>query len=148
MSSMSPQAKIQQARAIAMEAHQGQADKTGEPFIAHVERVADGVEGEDQTIVAWLHDVVEKAPGWSFARLRQAGFSDDVIDAVDAMTKRAGEDYLDFCRRAVANPLARPVKRADLLDNIAQVRRMGGDTGKYEQGLRILHAQETGGSEH
>lgn len=140
----SPGTKIQQARAIAFAAHAGQTDKTGEPFIAHVERVAQAQVGEEETIVAWLHDVVEKAPGWSVERLLQAGFSQQIVDAVDAMTKRAGEDYLDFCRRAVANPLARPVKRADLLDNIAQVQRMGGDTLKYEEGLRILQAEEAG----
>ena len=54
------------------------------------------------------------------------------------MTKRVGEDYAAFVRRAATNPLARAVKRADLEDNLAQARETGAPTQKYEQGLEIL----------
>ncbi len=142
MSATSGHSLVQQARSIAIDAHRGQAAKTGEPFIDHVARVAASVDDDEQAVVAWLHDVVEKAPNWTLERLRAAGFSDAVLSAVDAMTKREGEDYFDFCRRAFANPLARPVKRADLLDNIAQVVSMGGDTFKYEEALRLLDSRD------
>lgn len=130
---------LEKAIAIATEAHEGQSAKTGGPFIDHVARVAGAVADGDQKVVAWLHDVVEKCPGWSFERLHQEGFSKTVIDAVDAMSKRDGEDYFDFVRRSIENPLARPVKRADLTDNIWQMRQMGGDDGKFAEGLRILN---------
>jgi (p)ppGpp synthase/HD superfamily hydrolase len=141
---MSYDTQLKKAIDIAAEAHEGQSSKTGGPFIDHVRRVAERVTGEDETLVAWLHDVVEKGPGWTFERLRAEGFSEIVIDAVDAMSKRDGEDYFDFVRRSIANPLARPVKRADLTDNLAQMRQMGGDGGKFAEGLRILNDEYPG----
>ncbi|CDZ49793.1 HD domain-containing protein [Neorhizobium galegae] len=129
---------IDKAIAIATQAHQGQSSKTGGPFIDHVRRVAENVAGEDEKQVAWLHDVVEKGPGWTFERLREEGFSEAVVDAVDAMSKRDGEEYFAFVRRSIENPLARPVKRADLSDNLAQMHQMGGDGSKFAEGLRIL----------
>ena len=134
--------QLLQAQAIASAAHQGQTAKTGEPLIDHVARVAAGVRTETEKTVAWLHDVVEKCPEWPLERLRAAGFDDAVVQAVDAMSKRPGEEYLAFCRRAIANPLARPVKRADLLDNLDQARRIGSDTQKYEEALRLLTAEQ------
>ncbi|CDZ70619.1 Hypothetical protein NGAL_HAMBI2610_22220 [Neorhizobium galegae bv. orientalis] len=130
---------IDKAIVIATHAHQGQSSKTGGPFIDHVRRVAENVAGEDEKQVAWLHDVVEKGPGWTFERLGQEGFSKAVVDAVDAMSKRDGEEYFAFVRRSIENPLARPVKRADLTDNLAQMRQMGGDGSKFAEGLRILN---------
>jgi len=64
-----------------------------------------------------LHDVCEDCPGWTFDRLRQEGFSDRVIEALRSVTKRDGEDYEAFVRRAAANPIGRSVKLADLQDN-------------------------------
>ena len=136
---------LEKAIAIATEAHQGQSSKTGGPFIDHVRRVAENVSGEDETLIAWLHDVVEKGPGWTFERLRQEGFSEPVIDAVDAMSKRDGEEYFAFVRRSIQNPLARPVKRSDLTDNLAQMRQMGGDGSKFAEGLRILNEEYPAG---
>lgn len=130
---------IDKAIVIATQAHQGQSSKTGGPFIDHVRRVAENVAGEDEKQVAWLHDVVEKGPGWTFERLREEGFSEAVVDAVDAMSKRDGEEYFSFVRRSIENLLARPVKRADLTDNLAQMRQMGGDGSKFAEGLRILN---------
>ncbi len=135
---MTYETQLRKAIDIATKAHEGQSSKTGGPFIDHVRRVAEHVAGEDEILVAWLHDVVEKGPGWTFERLLEEGFSQPVVRAVDAMSKRDGEDYFDFVRRSIADPLARPVKRADLTDNLAQMRRMGGDDSKFAEGLRIL----------
>src|SRR6218665_2429437 len=97
---------LEKAIDIATRAHEGQSSKTGGPFIDHVRRVAEHVTGEDEALVAWLHDVVEKGPGWTFERLREEGFSQRVIDAVDAMSKRDGEEYFAFVRRSISNRLA------------------------------------------
>jgi (p)ppGpp synthase/HD superfamily hydrolase len=129
---------LRKAEDIAVAAHAGQCDKTGRPFSDHLRRVAEKVGGREQRMVAYLHDIVEKADGWSLDRLAREGFPQSVIDAVDAMTKREGEDYLDFVRRAIANPLARPVKRADLEDNLQQAERAGLDDRKYRFGLGLL----------
>jgi (p)ppGpp synthase/HD superfamily hydrolase len=133
------------AEAIAVAAHAGQQDKTGRPFTDHLRRVADGVDGREQKIVAYLHDLLEKAEGWSRERLGAEGFSPAVVAAVDAMSRREGEDYAAFVRRAIANPLARGVKRADLEDNLLQAERAGLDSEKYRLGLHILAAEQQRG---
>ncbi|MDW6023614.1 HD domain-containing protein [Mesorhizobium sp. BAC0120] len=124
---------------IAAQAHDGQIDKLGEPYFEHCRRVAEAVETLDEKIVAYLHDVIEKGAGWNRLRLRQeAGFSPVVISAVDALTRRAGEGDDDFVRRAASNPLARNVKRADLLDNRRQAIAAGRSSAKYDEGLAVL----------
>ncbi len=130
--------RLARAIAIAVEAHRDQTSKNGGPFIEHVGRVADGVTTEEEKMVAWLHDVVEKGPGWSLARLREEGFPEPVVDAVDALTRREEEEYLAFASRSVRNPLARTVKRADLADNLAQMRQIGGDGSKYIEALSLI----------
>lgn len=129
---------LYRAAKIAEQAHAGQTDKTGEPYIEHCRRIVDAVDTLDGKAIAYLHDVLEKGDGWSRDRLEAAGFGPSIVSAVDAMTRRSNEDELTFVRRAAANSLALPVKRADLADNIWQARQIGASTSKYEEGLRIL----------
>jgi (p)ppGpp synthase/HD superfamily hydrolase len=79
-------------------------------------------ETEVERIVAVLHDVVEDT-GRSFDDLRKLGYSEEVLAALDCVTKRDGEDYQQFVTRAASNPVARRVKIADLEDNM-DVRRL------------------------
>lgn len=123
---------------IAEAAHRGQIEKSGAPYIEHCHRVAQAVETRDEKIVAYLHDTLEKGHGWSPERLLEAGFSRSVVSAVEALTRRAGETERAFVQRAVSNRLARPVKVADLRDNLQQARETGASTERYEEGLRIL----------
>jgi (p)ppGpp synthase/HD superfamily hydrolase len=104
------------AIAIAATAHEGQVDKAGAPYILHPLRVLHRLDTTDERIVAVLHDVIEDTPV-TLDELRAEGFSDSIIDAIDAVTKRPDEDYMDFVARAAANPLGRKVKLADLEDN-------------------------------
>lgn len=64
--------RLDRAIEIAMEAHAGQSDKTGEPYYLHCNRVAAAVPNIDEKIVAYLDDVVEKA-GWSLERVANPG---------------------------------------------------------------------------
>jgi (p)ppGpp synthase/HD superfamily hydrolase len=107
------------AIAIAAKAHEGQVDKGGAPYILHPLRVMLRLDTIEERIVAVLNDVVEDCKGWSFKRLAAEGFSDEVIEALKALTKREeGEpDYEAFVQRAAANPIAIRVKLADLEDN-------------------------------
>jgi (p)ppGpp synthase/HD superfamily hydrolase len=127
-------ATIERARAIAESAHAGQVDKAGADYITHPLRVCDAVTGEDARIVALLHDVVEDSD-WTLEGLREEGFSDAVVDAVDALTHRSDEDYFDAVRRARDNELARGVKLADLADNSDRTR-LGTVTEDDERRLR------------
>jgi len=123
---------------IATNAHRGQTGKDGRPYIEHCERVAMRVEPALRPI-AYLHDVVEKSEGWTMDRLRLDGFPETVIEAVDALTRRKGEDEESFVLRAASNPLALPVKRADLEDNLQQALANGGDPDRYRHSLEVLY---------
>jgi hypothetical protein len=75
------------------------------------------VSTNDERIVAVQHDVCEDCPQSTFDRLREECFSESIIAALQSVTKRQGEDYEAFVRRAAANPIGRVVKLADLNDN-------------------------------
>jgi hypothetical protein len=72
---------------------------------------------EAERITAVLHDVVEDCDGWTFERLRDEGYPGNIIEALQSVTKRDGESYEDFVKRAAQNPIGRRVKMSDLHDN-------------------------------
>jgi hypothetical protein len=113
---------LERAIAIAAEAHSGQVDKAGLPYILHPIRVMLNVSTLEERIVAVLHDVCEDCPGWTLDRVRSERFSEQIVEALDSVTKREGEDgdegYFAFVRRAGLNPIGRRVKLADLQDNL------------------------------
>ena len=113
---------LERAIAIAAEAHAGQADKAGAPYILHPIRVMLRVQTLEERIVAVLHDVLEDCPAWSASRLRDEGFGPAALTAIHALTRRDGEPYMEFVRRAAADPIARRVKLADLEDNLDATR--------------------------
>jgi (p)ppGpp synthase/HD superfamily hydrolase len=113
---------IEKAISIAVEAHRGQKDKNGKPYILHPISVMGKVETDTEKIVAVLHDVVEDTD-WTFDDLKNEGFPAEILVALDCVTKREGELYEEFVKRSGSNPIARRVKMADLEDNM-DVRRM------------------------
>lgn len=113
---------LESAIALAVRAHAGQRDKYGAPYVLHPLRVMLRCEGELARIVAVLHDVVEDTP-ITLDELRAQGFPETVIEALDLLTRRAGDSYEAFIERIAPHPLARRVKLADLEDNM-DVRRI------------------------
>ncbi|MDZ4858070.1 MAG: GTP pyrophosphokinase [Candidatus Hydrogenedentes bacterium] len=107
---------LERAISIAAEAHTGQPSKDDGPYILHPLRVMLRMNTETDRIVAVLHDVVEDT-GWTFDQLRAEGFSAEIVDAIDSVTKRENEAYGDFVGRAGRNTIGRRVKLADLADN-------------------------------
>jgi (p)ppGpp synthase/HD superfamily hydrolase len=110
-------ATLERAIQIAAAAHAGQIDKAGQLYILHPLRVMLAVATMDERIAAVLHDVVEDT-SITLEQLRAEGFSPAVVEAVDALTKRSGEDRITAAKRAAANPIARIVKLADNADNM------------------------------
>ncbi len=103
------------ARTLATEAHAGQADKAGQPYIGHVARVAAAVRGDDDAeVVAWLHDVAEDCPAFA-ARIEV--FPAPLREAVHLLNRDAAPDADSYYARIAAHPLALKVKQADLEDN-------------------------------
>lgn len=121
-------AMIEAAATIARQAHEGQADKAGRPYIEHPAAVAERCRynyGFDAHLIAaaWLHDVVEDTE-WTIESLREEGFSEQTLAAVEAVTRREGEDYLsEFIPRVIASgQRAIRLKRADLSHNTSPSR--------------------------
>jgi (p)ppGpp synthase/HD superfamily hydrolase len=115
---------LERAIQIAVEAHAGQVDKAGEPYILHPLRVMFGLDTDIEKIVGVLHDVVEdcKDKGWSHDRLKEEGFDSNVLDAVRAISKEDGEDLEAYLKRVESNKLALAVKLKDLKDNMDMTR--------------------------
>lgn len=108
---------LNKAIAIAAKAHDGQVDKGGNPYILHPFRVMMNCESEAAKICAVLHDVIEDT-NITLEDLKSRGFDDEIIAALDSLTKRKGESYDDFISRVLPNELACRVKLADLTDNM------------------------------
>ncbi len=132
---------------IATDAHAGQKDTVGRPYILHPIRVMLRLTGRDEMIAAILHDVVEDS-GTTLADLRRAGFSPRVLRAVDAMTRRDGEPYDDSVARAASDPVGRAIKIADLEDNMTLRRefrlmsRQRARMARYRRAYRSLTGRE------
>lgn len=106
------------AISIAIEAHAGQSDKYGAPYIKHVMRVMELGKTEDEKIVGVLHDVVEDT-SWTFEQLTAKGLAPHQLEALRCVTKLSDdEDYDHFIDRIIPNRLACLVKINDLTDNM------------------------------
>ena len=114
--------KLKQAINIAVEYHSGQKDRAGEPYIQHPLRMMMKMKTAEEKITAVLHDVVEDS-NITIDNLRKEGFSENILKAVDALTKRKGESYKKSIERVKKYPLAVKVKIADFEDNM-DIRRL------------------------
>lgn len=117
---MTPRSQVEIAEQIARQAHAGQLDRAGRPYIEHVERVAAGVTAPDAPI-AWLHDVIERTP-FTAADLAAAGIEPQVIAAVEAISRGDEEEADHYYERVSANAAALRVKVSDLADNSSEMR--------------------------
>lgn len=108
---------LEKAIEIAVEAHRGQIDKAGKEYILHPMRVMLRGRNDTEMIVGILHDVVEDTP-ITIDMLRLEGFSEDILAALECVTKRRGESYGTFIDRILTNPLATQVKLYDMEDNM------------------------------
>ena len=134
------------AMRIAYDAHHGQIDKSGVPYVFHPYHLAEQMTDELTTCAALLHDVIEDTPVTA-EQLLHAGISKEVVDAVELLTRYdENEDYFAYVRRLKNNPIAAAVKRADLIHNSDRGRLPSGKLPekvaqrmeKYKSALEIL----------
>jgi len=111
------QNQLETAIALACEAHRGQVDKAGQPYILHPLRVMLRGQTPAERIVAVLHDVVEDT-AITLDELLARGFDPSIVAAVGCLTKQPGESYDAFIDRVTTNPLATRVKLLDITDNL------------------------------
>ena len=123
--------KVDIAKETAEKVHGSQTDKKNFPYMAHVNDVAKRVQqlGEDYFIVGLLHDAIEDAvkhnEGARFQKeiedLIKTAFNQEVVDAINAMTKLPEDDYFeDYLSRVKKNNIAKEVKIADSSHNLSK----------------------------
>lgn len=106
----------QRAMQICFEAHSGQVDKGGMPYVFHPFHLAEQMETEEEICTALLHDVMEDTV-WSCGQLAAEGFPPSVMEALLLLTHDDGTPYLDYVERLSGNRIASRVKLADLRHN-------------------------------
>lgn len=111
------------AMVLAYNAHHGQLDRSGIPYIFHPIHLAEQMTDEISCCAALLHDVIEDT-SVTLEQLR-GEFPEEVVTAVALLTHRQDVDYFDYVRTLKANPVAKKVKLADLAHNSDQTRCTG-----------------------
>ncbi len=122
------------AAEIAYNAHMGQRDKAGMPYIFHPYHVAEQMKDEMTVCAALLHDVAEDT-AVTLEELAKE-FPPQVIEALRLLTHDPKDDYMDYVAKIKGNPIARAVKIEDLKHN-SDISRMSKDSPLYERALSL-----------
>lgn len=104
------------AMRLAYEAHEGQFDKAGVPYIFHPIHLAEQMQTEYGTVAALLHDVPEDSK-YSLEDLAAMGFPEPVLHAISLLTHKPGVPYMDYVAGIKTDKLATAVKLVDLKHN-------------------------------
>jgi (p)ppGpp synthase/HD superfamily hydrolase len=113
------------AISLAVEAHEGQFDRGGTPYILHALKVMHYTKSEDIEVkcIAVLHDAIEDNKKMTYQRFREAGLSERVLDGIRCMTRVPGETEDEYQNRVTSNKDSILVKMADLRHN-SDIRRL------------------------
>ena len=114
--------QLKHAIFIAVKAHNKQLDRSDQPYIGHLFRVMNAGQTLEEKVVGILHDLIEDTQ-LRLVDLTNEGFSEEIIDAVHALSKLENEDYEHYLQRVKKNDLAVSVKLNDLSDNM-DIRRL------------------------
>lgn len=138
------------AMRIAYDAHHGQVDKSGQPYVFHPYHLAEQMETEAAVCVALLHDVVEDTD--VALEDLEGSFPPEVTDALRLLTREPSVDYFDYVRAIRGNAVAKAVKLADLAHNSDETRFAGCEgldeavrarrREKYAKARAILEGEE------
>lgn len=115
---------------LATNAHAGQFDRGGNPYILHPMKVMHYLKSDDEELqcIALLHDVIEDTKT-TWQDLADIGCTVRVLEAVAALTKMPGQSYDQYKQGVFANEDAMRVKMADLRHN-TDIRRLKGVSQK------------------
>lgn len=125
---------------VACDAHFGQTDKAGTPYILHPIHLACQFQDETLAAAALLHDVLEDS-NWTVGMLYGHDIRPDVVDLVVTLTRQTGERYFDYIDRVSRNASATKIKIADLKHN-SDLSRLtyvtGYDLGRQKRYLKAI----------
>lgn len=102
---------------VATEAHKGQTDKGGNPYILHPQAVAASLDSTENKIVAYLHDIVEDTD-ITLDDLERMGFTYRIVNSVRILTKSKDISYDDYLKSVKKDSNAWHVKMADIRHNM------------------------------
>jgi guanosine-3',5'-bis(diphosphate) 3'-pyrophosphohydrolase len=130
---------LDKALHLAVNAHHGQFDKGGKPYILHPIRVMSFLKTDDEELqcMALLHDVVEDTDT-TYNDLIYADMSLRVVEGIRALTKERGYTYDQYKAKIFKNRDAMQVKMADLRHN-TDIRRLKGVTPKDLERMAKYH---------
>lgn len=134
---------LEAAIKIALEAHSGQLDKAGQPYVLHPLRVMLSLSDEKDRIVGVLHDVIEDT-SITYDYLIANGFEGqrEILEALKSVTRKEDETYEEFIERVALNPIGKIVKLADLQDNMNLSRIPNPTTKDFERLKKYEKAKE------
>ena len=136
---------VKKAVNIMFEAHKEDFDKGGYPYVFHPFYLATKVEGENETCVALLHDVIEDhGDKYSFEYLENEGFNKEIIDTLKLLTHKKDIPYMDYIVEISKNNIAKKVKIEDLKHNMDSRRTNGEKSKKYDTYIIALEFLEKG----
>ncbi|MEH6443526.1 MAG: GTP pyrophosphokinase [Oceanospirillaceae bacterium] len=102
---------------IAVQAHKGQVDKGGYPYILHPLHLMNQLMFDiELAIIAVLHDVVEDSQ-CTLKELHRLGLSERVILTLGLLTHQADDSYDEYIDKVATNLDAIRIKRKDLEHN-------------------------------
>jgi (p)ppGpp synthase/HD superfamily hydrolase len=107
---------LERAIALAVRYHTGQRDKANQPYLLHLFRVMQEVQGPIAKQAAILHDFIEDVGG-TLVQLEREGIDREAIDAIALLTHDTTMSYGEYVLRLSQNATAKQVKIADLNDN-------------------------------
>lgn len=134
---------------IAYEAHKDQYDKSGLPYIFHPFHLAEQMQDEVTTCIALLHDVVEDTD-ITFDTLREKGFTEEIISALQLLTHNKEIPYMEYVEKIKQDPNARKVKLADLrhnsdltrLEEVQITENVLKRNKKYQEAIKLLTEED------
>ena len=136
---------VKKAVNIMFEAHKEDFDKGGYPYVFHPFYLATKVDGENETCVAFLHDIIEDhGDKYSFEYLENEGFNKEIIDALKLLTHKKDVPYMDYIVEISKNNIAKKVKIEDLKHNMDSRRTSGEKAKKYDIYVKALEFLEKG----
>ena len=125
---------------IAVDTHDGQFDKSGQPYILHpLNLMSQLMFDVELATIAVLHDVVEDSKGKiTIEVLRELGFSSRVLIAVDLLTHKPTDSYEEYIEKICPSYDAIRIKRKDLEHN-SSITRLKGITAKDHARMDKYH---------
>lgn len=94
-------------------------DKQGKPYIGHLKRTGNRFTNNNRKVIGYLHDTIEDT-SITKKELMELGFTKEIVDAVEIVSKKENEEYNEFINRIITsnNIDAILVKRSDIKDNM------------------------------